>query len=169
MLSSLFQYFILICYGPYSSWKFLLLFVETLLLWLWLWLKYVQYSGTALLLLVNLRIPHQNNDNACPSYINYCLKRRRFVASNVQPVVQQYELTNNFCNQSSHYENYGWFPLQIKANTCIPQNQHFSWWAKMNGTLRRALVSSWRMYYMHSGVAKGTSQAETTSNSENSP
>jgi len=45
----------------------------------------IQYSGTALLLLVNPWIPHQNDGNACPSY---CLKGRRFVASYVQP---QYE------------------------------------------------------------------------------
>jgi len=31
------------------------------------------------------------------------------------------------CNQSSHYENYGRFLLQIEAITCVPQNQHFSW------------------------------------------
>jgi len=26
----------------------------------------------------------------------------------------------NFCNQSSHYENYRRFPLQMEAITCLP-------------------------------------------------
>jgi len=42
----------------------------------------------------------------------YRLKRRRFVTSYVQPIMQQYKSTlfkKNFCNQSSHYENYGRF------------------------------------------------------------
>jgi len=54
----------------------------------------------------------------------------------------------------------------MEAITCLPQNWHFSWWTKMNGTQRRAVVSPWRMYYMYSGMAKGTSRAEATSNSE---
>jgi len=61
----------------------------------------------------------------------------------------------NFCNQRSHYENYGRFPLGIKAITCLPQNWHFSWWAKMNGTQRRTLVSPWKMHCMYSSMAKG--------------
>jgi len=36
----------------------------------------------------------------------------------------------------------------------------------MNGTLRRTLVSPWRMYCTYCGIPKGTSQAEATSNSE---
>jgi len=39
-----------------------------------------------------------------------------------------------------------------------------SWWAKMNWTQIRALVSSWRMHCMYNSKAKGTSQAEATSN-----
>jgi len=31
----------------------------------------------------------------------------------------------NLCNQSSLYENYGWFLLRIEAIMCILQNQHF--------------------------------------------
>jgi len=38
------------------------------------------------------------------------------------------------CNQSSHYENYRQFLLQMEAIMRLPQNQHFSQWAKMNGT-----------------------------------
>jgi len=67
----------------------------------------IQYSDTAFLLMVNPRIPHQNNSTACPSYINNRLKRRHFVASYVQLIIQQYKSTTvNFSNQSSHYENY---------------------------------------------------------------
>jgi len=37
----------------------------------------------------------------------------------------------------SHYIR---FPQQMEAITCLPQNRHFSWWTKMNGTQRRAVV-----------------------------
>jgi len=36
----------------------------------------------------------------------------------------------------------------------------------MKGTQKRALVSPWRMLCMYSGMVKGTSRAEVTSNSE---
>jgi len=36
----------------------------------------------------------------------------------------------------------------------------------MKETQKRALVSPWRMLFMYSGMAKGTYQAEVTSNSE---
>jgi len=49
----------------------------------------IQCRGTALLLLVNPHILQQNNGTACPSYINYCLKRRQFVAGYVQPAIKQ--------------------------------------------------------------------------------
>jgi len=65
----------------------------------------------------------------------------------------------NFCNQSSHYENYGQFPLQMEAITC---NQHFSWWTKMNGTQRRSMKNA--LYVQRYG--KRTSRAEVMSNSE---
>jgi len=84
---------------------------------------------------------------------------------------EQYHICNplyslfkkNFCNQSSHYENYRQVPLEIEAITCLPQNWNFSWWAKIQ---RKAQVSSWRMQCMHSGMEKGTSQAEAMSNSK---
>jgi len=69
----------------------------------------VQYSGTALLLLVNPCILHQKKMHHAPHLRIYRLKRRHFVTSYVQPVMQQYESTTvkkNFCYQSSHYENY---------------------------------------------------------------
>jgi len=44
------------------------------------------------------------------------------------------------------------FPLWMEAIMCLPQNQHFLWWAKKNGTQRRALVCPWRMHCMYSGI-----------------
>jgi len=44
----------------------------------------------------------------------------------------------------------------IQAIMCLPLNRHFSWWTKMNGTQRRAVLSPWRMHCMYSGMAKGT-------------
>jgi len=77
------------------------------------------YSSTALLLLVNPHIPHWNNGTANPTYAFFVW---RFVASYVQPNIQQYDTNQqlfkkNFCNQITHYENYRWFPLGIKATT----------------------------------------------------
>jgi len=34
----------------------------------------------------------------------------------------------------------------MEAITCLPLNRHFSWWTKMNGTQRRAMLSPWKMY-----------------------
>jgi len=94
----------------------------------------IKYSDTALSLLVNPCIPHWN----APHLHIYRLKRRRFMANCVQPIMQQYK------------------------STTVPQNQYFSWWAKMNGTQKR---TPWRMHCMYSGMAKA-SRAEVKSNSE---
>jgi len=88
--------------------------------------------------------------------------------STCSAAVRIYNCLKRTCNQHSHYENYRWFLLRMEAITCLPQNRHFSWWAKMNGTQRRTLVSPWRMHCMYRGMAKGTSWAEVTSNSEKS-
>jgi len=50
----------------------------------------IQYSGIALLFLVNPCIVYQNNGTVCLNYIYYCLKGRCFVANYVQPVIQHY-------------------------------------------------------------------------------
>jgi len=100
----------------------------------------IQYSGTTLLLLVNPCRLHQNNSTVCP---NYRMKRKHFIATHYTAVRINDCLKKNLCNQSSHYENYRRFPLWMEAITCLP---HFLWWAKMNGTQRRALVSLWRMH-----------------------
>jgi len=73
----------------------------------------------------------------------------------------------NFCNKSSHYENYRRSPLEIEAITCLPQNRHFSWWAKMNGTQRRALVSPWRIHCMIQWWGKRQKQCRTMKKSSN--
>jgi len=54
----------------------------------------------------------------------------------------------------------------MEAITCLPLNWHFSWWTKMNGTQRRAMLSPWRMHCIYSSMAKGTFRAEATSNSK---
>jgi len=108
----------------------------------------MQKSSTALLLLVNPCIPHWNNDTTCPTYVFIVWKHSNPLCSSMN----QQLFKRNFC---SHYENYGWFLLRMKASMCLPQNQHdFSWRAKMNGTQRRALVSPWRMHCMYSGVKR---------------
>jgi len=69
---------------------------------------------------VNPCILHQNNGTTITPLTLFCLKRRCFIASYVQPVIQQYESTTvkkNSYNQNSHYENYGRFPLQMEAIT----------------------------------------------------
>jgi len=101
----------------------------------------------------------QNNGTACPSYINYSLKRRCQLCSTRYTAVQINNcFKNNFCNQSSSITN-GSHHVPTTKLTLLQ-------WAKMNGTQRRALVSPWRMHYKYSGMAKGTSQAEVMSKSE---
>jgi len=36
--------------------------------------------------------------------------------------MNQQLLKKNFCNQSSHYENYGQSPIEMEAIMCLPQN-----------------------------------------------
>jgi len=54
------------------------------------------------------------------------------------------------------------FRLELKPSRA----RHLLWGVKMNGTQRRTLVSPSRMHCIYSGMAKSTSQAEATSNSE---
>jgi len=54
----------------------------------------------------------------------------------------------------------------MEAITCLSLYWHFSWWKKMNGTQRRAVISPWRTHCMYSGMVKGTSWAEATLNNE---
>jgi len=50
----------------------------------------IQHSGTALLLLMN---PYHIETMAPHALLMYFLKRRHFVASYVQPIIQQYDST----------------------------------------------------------------------------
>jgi len=125
-----------------------------------------QYRGTALLLLVNPHIPHRNNDTVCPIYILIVWKEDTSLPAVLNPLcssTNQQLFKKNFCTiklatmkitDDFHYE---WKPSHA---------YHTFWGVKMNGTQRKALVCPLRMYCMYNGVAKGTSQAEATLNSE---
>jgi len=100
-----------------------------------------------------------------PHLCIYHQKRRYFVASYVQPIMQQNESTTNFCNQSSYYENYKWFTLGIEAITCLPQNRHFfcgeqRWMGHKGGPL----VSPWRIHFMYTGYLLGWSNIKQRKN-----
>jgi len=47
---------------------------------------------------------HQNNGTTYPSYINYSLKRRYFLAGLLYSNTNHQLLKKNLCNQSSHYD-----------------------------------------------------------------
>jgi len=101
----------------------------------------IQGRDTALLLMLNSCIPHQNNCTVHPSYINYhlmiccqlCLTHYTAVwINNCLKRTSAIEVANIKIMKKK---------LWIEANMCLPQNQHFLQWAKMNETQRRALVS----------------------------
>jgi len=134
----------------------------------------IQYSGTALLLLVNPRIRTTLKSGVPVTCINYHLKRRRFVASYLCSTHYTGVQINNCLKLTSAIKV---APLKIiqlisvtnGSHQCLPQNRHFSQWGKVNGTQRRVLVSPWRMHCMYSYsiiMATGTSQAEAKLNSK---
>jgi len=98
----------------------------------------MQFSGTALLLLVNPCILHRNNGTACPTYVFIVWKENTLLPAMFNPLynsTNQQSFKKNFCNQSNHYENYRRFSLQMEAITCLPQNQHFVMkWDTKEGT-----------------------------------
>jgi len=64
--------------------------------------------------------PHHNNGTAHPSYISYCSKRKCFIASYVQLILQQYKsaikvapikIAANFC--------YKWKPLRATTKSTL--------------------------------------------------
>jgi len=66
----------------------------------------------ALLLLVNPCILHLNNRTACPAYVIIAWKEDASLPAMFNLLcssTNQQLFTKNFCNQSSHYENYGRF------------------------------------------------------------
>jgi len=116
-----------------------------------------------------MHILHQSNRPAgttCPTYIFIIWKEDASLPAMFNPLcssTNQHLLKKNLCNQSSHYENYG----QFNGSHHVPTTKlTLSWWTKMNGIQRRVMVSPWRMHCMYSGMEKGISQAEATSNSE---
>jgi len=86
----------------------------------------LQYSGTVLLLLVNLCIPYQNNGTAHSTYVFIVWKEGVSLPAMFNPLYSLKLFKRNSYNQSSHYENYGRFSLWMEAITCLPQNQYFS-------------------------------------------
>jgi len=120
--------------------------------------------GTALLVLVNSCTLHQNNGTILPSYIRKEDALLPAVFDRLYSITNQQLFKKNYCNQSSHNENYRQFLLQMEAIVCLPQSRHFM----MNRSQRRALVSPWRMHCMHSAMTKSTSWAEVTSYSKTS-
>jgi len=123
----------------------------------------IHYSGTALLLLHTYCIKtialctylSSEKKTLCCQLcstcytavqIDNCLKRTSAIK------VATMKITDDFC--------YEWKPSRAfhKIN--------FLWWAKMNGTQRRALVSPWRMHCIYNSTAKSTFWAEAMSNSE---
>jgi len=85
-------------------------------------------------------------------YINYCLKRRYFVSSYVQPIIQQYESTQLSKRTSA----------TKVATKKFTDNFHYEWkpsytyhkidtFSCEDGTQRQVLVSPWRMHCMKYG------------------
>jgi len=150
--SSLFQYFYVLYMVPTLVEIPVYLFVN------FFWKHYYyDYSGTALLLQVNpciLHTPHA-------PVISIIVWKEDVLLPAMFDRYTAVWINNYFCNQNSHYENHGRLLLWMEAIMCLPQNWHFLWWVKMNGTQKRALISPWRMF-MHRGMAKGTSWAEAT-------
>jgi len=76
---------------------------------IWLWLWNIQYNGTAILLLVNPFILHRNNCTARPTYVFIVWKEDALLPAMFNLLcsrTNQQLFKKNFCNQSSHYENY---------------------------------------------------------------
>jgi len=127
----------------------------------------IQYSSTALLLLVNPRILHRNNGTTCPTYIlNFIvLKENASLPAMFNPLCSSTNLKKNFCNQSSLITDdfrYEWKPSRAyhKINTFHGEKR---WTGHKGGYW---YISPWRMCCMYSDMAKGTSQAESMLNSE---
>jgi len=107
----------------------------------------IQYSGTALLLLVNPLILHKSNGTVCPTYVFIIWKEDASLSAMFNPLyssMNQQLFKKNFCNQSSPYENSGWFPFQMEAyhNFVVSKDQ----WEAKEGTaksMKNALHVQW--------------------------
>jgi len=115
----------------------------------------MQGRDTFLLLLVNLCIPHQNNSTVCPSYINYCLKRKHFVSALLLAMfnplwIKNFKRTSAIKVTTMKVMENFWKPSHANHridNFCVKQK-----WRR----------SPWRMHCMHSGMAKSTTRAHWT-------
>jgi len=92
------------------------IWVVTPTVWLWLWLKYNIAAQ-----------PYYcwwNNRTTLPNYVSIIWKEDTLLPAMFNPLcssTNQKLFKMNFCNESSHYGNYGGFLLQIKAIVCLPQ------------------------------------------------
>jgi len=64
------------------------------------------------------------------------------------------QINNRFCNQSSHYENYRRFQLQMETITCLPQNRHFCGEQRWMGHKGGHWLIKWRQHCMNSDAQK---------------
>jgi len=81
----------------------------------------IRGRGTALLLMVNVAL-------CTPIISMIVLKEDALLLDIFNPLhssMNQQLFKRNLCSQSSHYENYRRFLLQMEAITCLLQNQNF--------------------------------------------
>jgi len=114
---------------------------------IWLWLWNIQYSSTALLLLVNPFILHRSNHTARPTYIFIVRKEDASLPAMFNPLfgsTNQQLFKKNFCNQSSHYENYGWYHVPTTKLTLFVVNKD-EWYTKEGRakSMKNALYVQW--------------------------
>ena len=148
-------------YGPYSSWKFLYLFLNFFL---------------QIIIIVTGEPMHtaskERNGVARPSYINHPLKSEVSITFRCQLCSTCYiAVRTKNCSKSTSAIKVATMKIQTisimkGSHHVLPANRHFLLSAKMNGTQRRTLVSLWRMHCMYCGIPKGTCPAEATLNGE---
>ena len=103
-------------------------------------------------------VPHTTFNGATP--IDYCLKIE------VKPAIH-----SSMNQERFSVSKYPLWKIRMIKDSIMQRkpscaNRHFSLSAKMNGTLRRTLVSPWRMHWTYWGMSKGTPWAEATSSSK---
>jgi len=125
-----------------------------------MWLWNMQYSGTALLLLVN---PASKQSHRAPILHEKKTLRYQLCLTHYAAVQINNSLKRTFVIKVATMKI---TDDLMETITCLLLNRHFSWWTKMNGTQRKAMLSPWRTHCMYSGMAKGTSQAEATSKNQ---
>jgi len=94
-----------------------------------LWLWNIQYSGTALLLLVNPFILHRNNRTARPTYVLIVTLRYQLCSTRYAAVQINYCFKRTFVIKVATMKITDYL---MKAITCLPLNRHLLWWTKMH-------------------------------------